>query len=73
MKNNLLNPSQTVYDNIKSRCKELDISLSDLCRVGGIPRERLQYWVKKNPNTVQTLVDVEKAFAKVVELKNKNK
>jgi transcriptional regulator with XRE-family HTH domain len=41
------------FKNITERCKDLKISLSELCRRSEVSRQAIEYWKKSEPQTLQ--------------------
>lgn len=54
-----------IYDEIRSKCKEYGISLSELCRRGGIHRHQFKAWKHENPKSIETLKTLEKELKKI--------
>jgi transcriptional regulator with XRE-family HTH domain len=41
------------FKTITDRCKDLKISLSELCRRAEVGRQAIEYWKKSEPQTLQ--------------------
>ena len=50
------------YDDIKSQCDEIGISISELCKEARIDRTLMDRWRIKDPSTLVTLGKINKAI-----------
>jgi len=62
------NESPLFYDELKKKCKENGISLSELCRMADISRDSLANWKNQNPGTIKTLFAIEKIFSNLKDI-----
>ena len=51
--------SQEVYKNLQNECRELDITIADVCNSSGVDRSHIQYWKTGNPSTINNLVKLQ--------------
>jgi hypothetical protein len=59
-----------VYELIENRCKNLGISISELCRQTKVNRQALQSWKDKNPASIERKILLEKKLDELETLKN---
>ncbi len=54
-----------VYEQIVKRCKKNGITITELCKRSGVKRHKFNYWVSKNPATIETLVKLNQTLNKI--------
>jgi len=67
------NHKTLVYDSIKAQCKDLNISLSELCRHSDVNRNLLHNWSLKNPKTIDILNSLNEGLDNIRTEKGLNK
>ena len=54
-----------VYKNIQEECRELGITVADLCNSSDVNRSHVQYWKTGNPSTIDNLVKLQMEIDKL--------
>ena len=63
---------KSVFEEIKTKCEKLGISLSKLCRDASVDRSILERWKLSNPKSIETLNKLNEQLKKIEDEQNNN-
>ena len=63
---------ELIYDQIRRRAKSVGLTLSALCKDTGVVRKSLHHWKARNPQTIQTYLELDNKLKELENARNGN-